>query len=45
MLNARWKSGAAPAGSQPEPLGVGQVRSFKLVKLDQETQKIELALA
>ncbi|WP_158821111.1 30S ribosomal protein S1 [Granulicella sp. S156] len=45
MLNARWKSGAAPAGSQPEPLSVGQVRSFKLVKLDQETQKIELALA
>ena len=45
MLNARWKSGAAPAGSQPDPLSVGQVRSFKLVKLDQETQKIELALA
>jgi len=45
MLNARWKSGAAPAGSLPDPLSVGQIRSFKLVKLDQETQKIELALA
>lgn len=45
MLNARWKTGAPAAGSQPEPLGVGQVRSFRLVKLDQETQKIEVELA
>jgi|SRR6185312_13316840 len=45
MLNTRWKTGVAPAGSQPEPLGVGQVRRFKLVKLDREAQKIELELA
>ena len=45
MLNARWKTGAAPSGSKPEPLGVGQVRSFRLVKLDRETEKIELELA
>src|SRR5665213_3218059 len=45
MLNARWKTGAAPSGSQPEPLGVGQVRSFRLVKLDRETEKMELELA
>ena len=44
MLNARWKGGAAPAGSQPEPLGVGQIRSFRIVKLDRETEKIELEL-
>src|SRR5665213_1207440 len=45
MLNARWKTGATPSGSKPEPLGVGQVRSFRLVKLDRETEKIELELA
>ena len=45
MLNARWKTGATPAGSQPEPLGVGQIRKFRLVKLDRETQKIEVELA
>ncbi len=44
MLNARWKGGAAPAGSKPEPLGVGQIRSFRIVKLDRETEKIELEL-
>jgi small subunit ribosomal protein S1 len=45
MLNARWKTGAPAAGSQPEPLGVGQVRSFRLVKLDPEAQQIEVELA
>ena len=45
MLNTRWKTGVAPAGSRPEPLGVGQVRRFKLVKLDREAQKIEVELA
>jgi hypothetical protein len=45
MLNARWKTGATPTGSQPEPLGVGQIRKFRLVKLDRETQKIEVELA
>ena len=45
MLNARWKGGAAPAGSKPEPLSVGQIRSFRLAKLDPEAEKIELELA
>ena len=45
MLKARWKGGAAPAGSQPEPLRVGQIRSFRIAKLDRETEKIELKLA
>ncbi len=45
MLKARWKGGAAPAGSQPEPLSVGQIRSFRIAKLDRETEKIELKLA
>jgi small subunit ribosomal protein S1 len=45
MLNARWKTGASPAGSKPEPLAVGQIRSFKLVKIDCEEQQVEIELA
>ena len=45
MLSARWKSGAAPAGSKPEALSVGQIRSFRIAKLDREGQKLELELA
>ena len=44
MLSARWKGGAAPAGTAPEALGVGQIRSFRIVKLDCETEKIELEM-
>jgi small subunit ribosomal protein S1 len=44
MLQARWKGGAAPSSKQPEPLAKGQIRSFRIVKLDRETEKIELEL-
>jgi len=44
MLNARWKGGAVAAGSVPEALAQGQIRSFKLVKLDIEGKLIELEL-
>jgi len=44
MLNARWKGSAPAVGSQPEPLSVGQIRSFRIVKLDRETEKIEMEL-
>jgi small subunit ribosomal protein S1 len=44
MLNARWKSGAAPASRAPEPLGVGQVRSFRIAKLDRAAETIQLEL-
>jgi small subunit ribosomal protein S1 len=44
MLNARWKSGTPAAGSKPEMLSVGQIRSFKLAKVDREARKIELEL-
>ena len=44
MLNARWKSGTPAAGSKPEMLSVGQIRSFKLAKADREARKIELEL-
>jgi small subunit ribosomal protein S1 len=42
MLSARWKGAAPTAGRQPEPLAIGQVRSFRIARLDRETQKIEL---
>jgi small subunit ribosomal protein S1 len=42
MLSARWKGGAPAAGSQPEPLAVGQVRSFRISSLDRDSQKVEL---
>jgi small subunit ribosomal protein S1 len=45
MLSARWKGGASPSGTAPEALGVGQIRSFRIAKLDRETEKIELELA
>jgi small subunit ribosomal protein S1 len=45
MLNARWKGGAASGGSKPEGAVAGQVRSFRVVKLDPAAKKIELELA
>ncbi len=45
MLTARWKGNAPAAASQPEPLSEGQIRSFKIVKLDAETKKIDVELA
>jgi len=45
MLSARWKGNAPAASAAPEPLHAGQIRSFKIVKLDAETKKIEVALA
>jgi small subunit ribosomal protein S1 len=44
MLSARWKTGTPSAGSGPEPLSMGQIRSFRIVTLDGETEKIELEL-
>ena len=43
MLNARWKSGAA-SEAKPEPTRAGQVRTFRIVKLDAAAKKIELEL-
>jgi small subunit ribosomal protein S1 len=45
LLNAKWKTGAGPVASAPEPLSAGQVRSFKITKLDVEAKVIELELA
>jgi small subunit ribosomal protein S1 len=44
MLQARWKSGAAAGESKPEALWAGQIRKFRIAKLDSATKKIELEL-
>ena len=44
MLQARWK-GAGSAASKPEPIRAGQVRSFRIVKLDASGKKIEVEIS
>jgi small subunit ribosomal protein S1 len=45
MLQARWK-GATPAlDSKPEAARAGQIRKFKITKLDPSAKKVELELA
>ena len=44
MLQARWKSGSSVA-PKAEPARAGQVRSFRITKLDRAAKKIELELA
>jgi small subunit ribosomal protein S1 len=44
MLKARWKGNAPAIESKPEPLAEGQLRSFKIVKLDAEKKLIEVEL-
>ena len=43
MLQAHWKGGAS-APSKPEELRAGQVRSFRITKMDSTAKKIELEL-
>jgi small subunit ribosomal protein S1 len=42
MLQAKWKGGH---GAKREPVHSGQIRSFRIVKLDAAAKKIELELA
>jgi small subunit ribosomal protein S1 len=45
MLKDRWKTGGPAPGSAPAALEAGQVRGFKITKLDAEAKRIELELA
>jgi small subunit ribosomal protein S1 len=46
MLKARWKDGAvAGGGSKPEAVRAGQVRNFRIARLDPAAKEIELELA
>jgi len=44
MLAARWKSGAVAESSKPEEILSGQVRRFRISKLDRAAKKIEVEL-
>jgi small subunit ribosomal protein S1 len=45
MLKARWKGNTPAPSARPEPLQVGQIRSFRIVKLEPASKKIEVELA
>jgi small subunit ribosomal protein S1 len=45
MLQARWKSGSASGAAKREPAKAGQIRSFRITKLDSQAKSIELELA
>ncbi len=45
MLKAHWKGGATQSAPKPEAAQAGQVRSFRIAKLDAAAKKIELELA
>jgi small subunit ribosomal protein S1 len=45
MLQARWKSGPSEAASQSEELRPGQIRKFRIVKIDPQDKKVEVELA
>jgi len=45
LLSARWKGNAPAASAKPEALSAGQIRTFKIVRLDAETKKITVELA
>jgi len=44
MLQARWKGGSSSATKKQEGVHAGQVRSFRIVRLDREAKIIELQL-
>lgn len=44
MLSARWKSGSVRSEGKAESLSAGQIRSFRITKLDPSAKQIELEL-
>ena len=45
MLEAKWKGGQATGTPRREPVRAGQIRSFRIVKLDAAGKRIELEVA
>jgi small subunit ribosomal protein S1 len=45
MLKARWKGGPSVAASKPEALNAGQIRSFRIGRMEPDARKIALELA
>jgi small subunit ribosomal protein S1 len=44
MLAARWKSGAVAESSKPQEIQSGQIRKFRIIRLDPAAKKIEVEL-
>jgi len=44
MLQARWKGSTPATGAGPEPIQAGQIRTFRIVKLEPERKIIEVEL-
>ena len=42
MLSARWKGNAPAPSAGPEPLVAGQIRSFRIKRLDATSKTIEV---
>jgi len=45
MLSAKWKAGPSAASTPNQPARAGQIRTFRILKLDQSNKKIEVELA
>jgi len=45
MLSAKWKQGGASKSAAPEPARAGQIRRFRIVKLDAQNKTVEVELA
>jgi small subunit ribosomal protein S1 len=47
MLSAKWKggTGAGARTAKREPARAGQIRSFRILKLDPGAKKIEIEIA
>jgi small subunit ribosomal protein S1 len=45
MLQARWKGGSPVVDAKPEAVRAGQIRKFRIARLDAAAKKIELELA
>jgi small subunit ribosomal protein S1 len=45
MLQARWKGNTTASNAKPETIRIGEIRKFRISKLDAAAKKIELELA
>ena len=45
MLSARWKAGVVAETSKPQAIHPGQIRRFRITRLDRSAKKIEVELA
>jgi small subunit ribosomal protein S1 len=44
MLTARWKGGGSSGAAKPEAVRAGQIRSFRVARLEPVAKKIELEM-